>query len=449
MGLEEHIPKHVVATNRATALLLLAISIIVIALLVGTTAIYAGIALLILIAIMRGYASIATLAAVRLRVEPVVKGRLEGEPLEVLFTISNDTIVPIALIELSVAYSPHLRLAEGSRAGVAVIPPKGSIGYRLVFTSRAGKHLIGPVVAVVRDPLGLYRSSELELGKPVEVRISPKPVEVVIRKLFVKTRSTGITRSREPGSGIEFHSIREYRPGDEIKRIDWKHYASKRKLAIREMEREAYQSILFVLDATPPMFFGAYGLTPFEHSARIIASIASYLARRGDLMSIVVYGRDYASISGPMARGKQGYYKVLLSLSSVEFDTREINDDVRSLAVERALKKVAEILPRERNLVFMFTTAGTARYLEALVDISTKLSALGNVVYAIIPVSTAYEIKGLTGWAQAVYRVKTFERMKMELDFARRLRRYGVRTLALGPQHLPQTVIAIVESMRA
>ncbi len=443
------------ATHRSTSLALLGVALIAIGVLYNVATIHLGIFVLLVLAALRGYALLELHALARCRVEVSYSGNVEGEHLEVVFRIVNRSVVPIVFVELTLCYSPHLKLVEGTRAALTIIPPKGWTSYRAVFVARIGRHTIGPLKAVVRDPLGLFRSVEIEIGRPIEVEILPRISEVVIRKLLIATRTTGITRAREPGVGIEFLSVREYRPGDEIRRIDWKHFASKRRLVVKEMEREAFQSVVFLIDATPPMFFGSYGSTPFEHSARVVASIANYLSRRGDLMMAIVFHDNGVSSSGKPARGRIGYTKVIKTLASTPYpdttrfkDIPELDED-RIIAINTALSRLIELLPRERNLVFLFTCFGGQRYLQHLASICEKLRSLGNVVYAVIPIVVAYEAKGLSPWAQAVFRITTFERMKKELEFAKALRKYGIKTIAVGPQHIPNIIVKIIEHTKA
>lgn len=455
MSISEIGTVHVVATHRVGPLVLLAVALIVLSMITGGQYLYPGVAIFMLLAVMRSYVAIATLALSKARVGIEASGRVEGERIEVRFIIENRSLIPIAIVELALIYSEFLKLVEGVRAAMVVIPSRGCIEYRAVLAGRVGKHRVGPIKAVVRDPLGLYRSREMEIGRVVELKILPKVSEATVRRLLVHTRSTGVTRLRKPGPGIEFHSVREYRPGDDIRRVDWKHYAATQRLMIKDMEREAFQSVLFILDATPPMFRGPYGATPFEHTARIIATIARYLALRGDLMALVAYTSRGSHTSGEMARGRTGFRKVLSVLASIEFDT-SVKFDVsylweeeRNLMLRASLRKVIELLPRERNLIFLFTTVGGLAYLETVTHVTSRLRALGNEVYAIIPISVVYELKGMSSWAQAIYRVKTFEMLKKELEFAKELKRRGVKVIALGPQYLPQTVIRIIESLRA
>ncbi|HIP56484.1 MAG TPA: hypothetical protein EYH02_00200 [Ignisphaera aggregans] len=166
-------------------------------------------------------------------------------------------------------------------------------------------------------------------------------------------------------------------------------------------------------------------------------------------MALIAYTSRGSLTSGEMARGRIGFRRVLSVLASIEYDVSQLGDEERSDMLRDALRKAVELLPRERNLVFLFTTAGDLIYLETVAHVISRLRALGNEVYAVIPISVVYELRGMSSWAQAIYRVKTFEMLKKELEFARELKRRGVKVVALGPQYLPQTVIRIIESLRA
>ena len=441
-------PLHVRPTQRAALLLVVALSIVVISVLTGSRAYAAGIALALLCASMSGYATLASLAMSRCVARIEVVGRVEGSPIEARITIENRGLVPIAFAEVSIEYSPHLRLREGPRAALLTIPPRSQVSIRLVFEGRVGRHYVGPLRAVVRDFLGLYRSVEMAVGEREEFRVYPRVSEVVMRRLVVRTRSVGITRSREPGLGIEFHSVREYRPGDDPRRVDWKHFAATRRLVVKEMEREEFLSLLFLVDATPPMFFGPYGYTPFEHVARIVASIARYVSMKGDLMGIVIATRSSCLARG-MARGRRGFAEVLRGLSETPFDVDSSSEEERCIAIQRCFRKALEVLPRERNLVLAFTVSGGPSYFETLRDCARRVASMGNEVVVVVPISVEYEARGLDPWSQTIYRIKTYASARQEMEFARSLNRAGVRAIALLPRHIPQRVVSIIESLRA
>ncbi len=439
----------IVVTHRAPAVVLLSVVLLIAGILREPSALFAGAALLLFTAALRGYAALEVQVASKLKVSHRVEGLVEGGDLVYEAIIENKSLIPIITAEVAVKYSPHLKLVKGSRAALVVIPPRSFIKYKMVFKARTGAHYIGPLKLVVRDPLGLFKSAEaLTIGEPARVEVKPKASEVVVRRLLSYARSSGLTRSRKPGSGVEFYDTRDYVPGDELRSIEWKKLAYMNKLVVKEYERETHQAVIFVVDATPPMLHGPYGSTPFEHSARVVSSMAMYLGKRGDLVAVVAYNSEGVVSTEKLYRGKRAYYEALRALSKVEYRL-EGGDEARIAQLVNAVKKVVKIMPRERNAIFVFTTSGSKAYLEYMAYIISRLKALNCSVYVVVPIITAYEIKGVAPWARSVYRVKALKMTKEGLEFARNLRRLGASVIAVGPEHIPQLIVSIVEASAA
>ncbi len=436
---------HIHPTHRLAPILALAITLIVIPSIHGGP-ITIGIALFLLIATCRGIASLQALALSRCEYRIEAEGRSEDDHVKVRIIIENRSYVPILLAEVSLKHSPHLKLVEGFKAALIPIPPKGSTVLELSFEPRIGKHSIGPIDIVVRDPLGLFRSSPITINIVKEVHIAPRVSEVYIRKLLARTRSSGVTRSKEPGTGVEFYSVREFRPGDDLRCIDWKHYAATMRLVVKEMERESFQSVLFVVDATPNTLYGPRKNTPLEHVLRIVASVSLYLSRRGDLQGVVVYSFKGVMATG-LRRGKKAFEEILRVLSSIELDLSPMADSERAKVLTQAIKKVISLLPRERNAIFILTTSGGKNYLETLSAEVSRLISLGNEVYVILPLAILYQAEDLPKWAKLAFRVKTYEILKKEMEFAGDLRRRGAKVITAIPQYIPRTIVEIIERM--
>jgi len=67
------------------------------------------------------------------------------------------------------------------------------------------------------------------------------------------TRSqTGTLATDSGGSGLEFHSTREYRSGDPIRRIDWRRFARTDDLSTIDFREEHAARLVLVVDARPP-----------------------------------------------------------------------------------------------------------------------------------------------------------------------------------------------------
>jgi Uncharacterized conserved protein (some members contain a von Willebrand factor type A (vWA) domain) len=57
----------------------------------------------------------------------------------------------------------------------------------------------------------------------------------------------GTARARRSGVGLEFYGIREYRPGDRVRRLAWKAFARYGDLAIVEFEEERATEVAIIL----------------------------------------------------------------------------------------------------------------------------------------------------------------------------------------------------------
>lgn len=412
-----------------------------------------AVSLTVFLACVRGYVLLAMGALLKSRIEIPSTIAFDGRYTDIDVAIYNSTPIPIAFAEISIEYSPFIRVVEGAKASLLFIPPRSCVRLKMRFLARVGRHYVGPIDAVVRDPLGLFRAADIRIGGRGYVRVFPAVSEAVIRRLLLYTRSSGLVRAKQSGAGVEFYSLREYREGDDMRRIDWKHFSATQRLFVKDMERETMSYVVFLVDATKDMLSGVYGSTPLDHCSRIIASIARYLAIRGDNIMLTIYSETEILYTKKLVRGMQGFRAVMDLLSRIDY-AKYVGEgsprwSSRASAFAVAINNAISSIPRERVLVLIFTSPGDEDYREALLKGIERLKKMNCEVYIIMPITTVFEARGLEPWQQALYRIKVFERMKEELDFAKKLRGYGVNVVATGPQYIPQTVVSIIERYRA
>ena len=93
---------------------------------------------------------------------------------------------------------------------------------------------------------------------------------------------SGIHRSRSKGFSVEFEQHREYSPGDEIRRIDWKALGKFDRYFIKEYEDETNLRAYLLIDTSGSMDYASDGITKFDYGCTLAASLA-YLILRGVL----------------------------------------------------------------------------------------------------------------------------------------------------------------------
>src|SRR5829696_5676301 len=93
---------------------------------------------------------------------------------------------------------------------------------------------------------------------------------------------SGLHRSPLHGVSVEFATYREYSPGDDLKRLDWRAYARSDRFYIKRYEEESNLRATLLLDASASMRYGRGAMTKFQYAATLAASLAALLVRQRD-----------------------------------------------------------------------------------------------------------------------------------------------------------------------
>jgi uncharacterized protein (DUF58 family) len=142
----------------------------------------------------------------------------------------------------------------------------------------------------------------------------PRPLldpEVLARlgtlKLRVRSVTEGILsglhRSPHHGQSVEFAEHKEYAPGDDVRRIDWKAYGKFDKYYVKQFEQETNLRCHLVLDTSGSMGWkGAPGrLTKLEYGATLAASLAWLLVRQADAAGLLLCAGEVVKAIPPKA----------------------------------------------------------------------------------------------------------------------------------------------------
>ena len=110
----------------------------------------------------------------------------------------------------------------------------------------------------------------------------------VMRLWAARTRREGSGRGRLAGVGEEFVGYRPYRPGEDLRRLDWNLYARLDQAHIRLTRREASERWAVLLDSSASMGVGPPG--KLQRGAELVLALASLGQRRGARVRVVASG---------------------------------------------------------------------------------------------------------------------------------------------------------------
>ena len=100
---------------------------------------------------------------------------------------------------------------------------------------------------------------------------------------------SGRFASRMRGRGLNFEEIRDYRPGDDVRSIDWKVTARLQKPHIRVFNEERDRQALLVVDQRLSMFFGSRRAMKSVAAAEAAAIGAWRVLGAGDRVGAIVF----------------------------------------------------------------------------------------------------------------------------------------------------------------
>ena len=109
-----------------------------------------------------------------------------------------------------------------------------------------------------------------------EIRNKIKNIKIATKRIM-RTTLSGDFLSAFKGSGLEFHHIREYQVGDDIRSIDWKSSAKMDDIMVKEFIEDRERTIIVCLDLSASNRYGSGNnlkQTTLDELAATIACIA-------------------------------------------------------------------------------------------------------------------------------------------------------------------------------
>ncbi|MFI5279011.1 MAG: DUF58 domain-containing protein [Gemmatimonadales bacterium] len=208
----------------------------------------------------------------------------------------------------------------GARAVRAVVvAARGAAEESLaVQPARRGRDAFGWLALRSRGPLELgQRQSRREL--PWDATVFPALPGSRLRQAIAEAarRQPGQDPARRLGEGRMFESLREWVPGDDLRSIDWKATARRRKLIAREYEEERRQQVMLVLDAGRLMASEADGVPVMEFAVRTALDLAFAAAHHDDDVGIMVFADRVQHYVAPQ-RGRRSLREILRALAVAE-----------------------------------------------------------------------------------------------------------------------------------
>lgn len=271
----------------------------------------------------------------------------------------------------------------------------------------------------------------------LETRVVPNIRLVQSGEITTNVQSAlfGQKENRAIGEGAEFHQLREFVKGMDVKSIDWKRSARARSLVAKELRAERNHHVIVALDNGYLMREEIAGLPKIDHAVTAALATAWAAAIGGDLVGHYSYDVQPRSFSAPEP-GRRAFARLRSWSAGLEYVTRETNHTL-------ALTELNARTPK-RSLIIIFTDFVDATSAELLIDNVAVLAKRHLLVFVTIRdpetealVETAPE--DMNGVAMLVAADQSLRERRLVLE---RLARLGVTVLDTSPGQLTARLIS-------
>ncbi|PSP28696.1 DUF58 domain-containing protein [Halobacteriales archaeon QH_2_65_14] len=218
-----------------------------------------------------------------------------GDVVEVETTVRNvgeETLPDCRFVDLAPG---ELRAVDGSLRTATALRPGDSCTLTYRVEATRGHQRFEGVEVVVGDVAGTTEHEYL-LDAPLTItcRPSPEPLETLLLR-GLTTPYAGRLSTEKPGEGLEFHSVREYRYGDALRRIDWNQYASTGELATLQFRTERSASVVLVADVRGTAYVRASQEHPnaADRGVEAVRRLLVTLLDEDHRVGITTFGPDY------------------------------------------------------------------------------------------------------------------------------------------------------------
>jgi uncharacterized protein (DUF58 family) len=341
-------------------------------------------------------------------------------------------------IDLGVSdYGAPQVLRELSEARMSPIPPGESVSADYVVTPRErGDVTMGGAALRWRDAWGLVERWGVA---PIEqtVRVYPDLEEGRRHALYlIRSRQVALEkrRTKRIGTGREFDSLRDYRPGDERRDVAWTASARRGKLVTKVYQPERSQTVWLLVDAGRLLRARVGRHMLLDATVTAALTLAQVALASGDRVGLLAYGRRLQHRVAP-ARGAGHLRGLVEALALVHADGVEADHAGAAAAILAAQKR--------RAMVVWLTEVADTAGVPDVIEHALRMAPVHVVLFAVLRHPDLVSLAGATPASAAdMFRVMSAqETLDRRESLLHGLRQRGAMVLEGSPSELSAGLI--------
>ncbi|AHF79405.1 DUF58 domain-containing protein [Thermococcus paralvinellae] len=182
---------------------------------------------------------------------------------------------------------------------------------------------------------------------------------------------------------MELYGLREYLPGDDLRRIDWKASSRLGKLIVKEFLKEREGDVYIVLDATREMRKGIKR-AKIDYASTLALHLATLLLKKNYRVGMIIYWDDRFKVIKP-SRGREQLNKIRNAIRfKPEKGLLSLKGSITVKFSEKGRKFLDKLFPRKRRSVAeALLNIKSPSYLILITDLMSNTSQLYRLMLMI------------------------------------------------------------------
>jgi len=277
----------------------------------------------------------------------------------------------------------QVELALGANDRLSVSPARqtaraagGAARARFALSpQRRGEGRIEGLWARWQGPLGLvWRQRETQPAHALAVTPDVQAVKDEALRLFARDAPFGQKAQLDTGEGSDFHALKEFQTGMDLRSIDWKQSARHAKLVGREYRTERNHHVILAIDTGRLMSAPTAGVPRLDLAINAALLLAFVGLKLGDRVGLFAFDARPRVSSGVTA-GAQAFPLIQRLAAQIEYSAEETNFTL-------GLTTLAGRLDR-RALVVVFTDFADPTSAELMVENVQRLMRTHLVMFVV------------------------------------------------------------------
>lgn len=312
---------------------------------------------------------------------------------------------------------------------------EAQLRYELIPVKR-GVYSFGKIRCFVSTKLCLVERRYSE-GKAIDVKVYPSYLKLnqyEIMAMSNQLTELGMKRIRRVGNNTEFEQIKDYVPGDDYRKINWKATARRSHLMVNVFINERSQQIVSIIDKGRVMQQSFGGMTFLDYSINAALALSYIAMHREDKAGLVTFSNNIDTFIAPTRRRGQ-MQNILEALYNQTSNFVETDFSNLCLNLRQQLTK--------RSLIVLYTNFATMTALNRQINYLRLLSKWHRVVVVFFRDSELEDYaKSEKKTTEDYYRHVIAAKIENEKKLmTARLQQYGIYCVLSKPEELSVNVI--------